>query len=92
MCQRVFSYALTPGASGRGDQVRWPKWICLNRLVATHAMNLLEQPFRVGSIEFHGEFLSPRHGIYSTVPVDPRQWALVGYTPAATPPPFAAAA
>lgn len=66
--------------------------IYLNRLVATHAVNLLEQLFRFGSIAFHGEFLSPRNGIYSTLPVDPRHWALLGFTPTPAEAPLRAAA
>jgi PRTRC genetic system ThiF family protein len=46
----------------------------LNRLVATHALNLLEHLFRFGQVSHHAEFLDPAGAIYSRIPVDVEAW------------------
>lgn len=52
----------------------------INRSVAREGANILWHLIRHGRLEHHCSFLNLREGRVSSIPIDPDQWALFGYT------------
>lgn len=50
-----------------------------NRDVVTAALLILETLFRHGRIEWHGAFTNSKTGRRTTLPVDPKSWARMGF-------------
>lgn len=53
----------------------------VNQAVATPALELLWQVFRVGRIGWHGAFVNLETGRTTPLPVDPQAWKRFGYEP-----------